>query len=411
MTDMAQHFHYINKLKGKIAASALNFEESGDRALVLECAIKCADLNNSAKPTSQSRKWAFQVMQEFFLQGDREKKLGMPVSKFMDRQDTNIPKCQIGFIDILVVPLFDSWSQCIQTEFSRRCMENIAKNRSHWESILDRPEAIPDFPAPLDEDFQLTTPATPPFISQPPPSVDPSFSQHQVTTPSESQISSPPSTQPPLQPRPRRSSETPELYSRPTPPAAFKNDIPGGGRKLSVPYTALPSRSPSPQPPAGPPTAGKINKSVSGGALSSWNDIAQQGRGDRERNYVVSPTGSTSVFNQLPTRRRPSTSSPSPTQEPPGNAKLNTKIVLPALPRSTSGYRFDDAGHVSQGLPTDVFSPLSSPSKGSTTASPNHANASPSTPNNSSAATGRPPSVTDNVKPVVGSARTRSSAV
>lgn len=65
---MAQHFQYVNKLKGKMAASALNWEDSSDRGLILECAIKCADLNNSAKPLEQSRKWAFQVMQEFFLQ-------------------------------------------------------------------------------------------------------------------------------------------------------------------------------------------------------------------------------------------------------------------------------------------------------------------------------------------------------
>ncbi|TPX56328.1 hypothetical protein PhCBS80983_g04612 [Powellomyces hirtus] len=169
-TDMSQHFHYINKLKGKIAASALNWEESSDRGLILECAIKCADLNNSAKPLEQSRKWAFQVMQEFFLQGDRERKLGMPVSKFMDRYDTHIPKCQIGFIDILVTPLFDSWGQCIQTPFSRKCMEMIALNRSHWESILDKPDATPVFPAPPEderEDFQITAPSTPPFTPQP----------------------------------------------------------------------------------------------------------------------------------------------------------------------------------------------------------------------------------------------------
>ncbi|KAJ3013029.1 hypothetical protein HKX48_005960 [Thoreauomyces humboldtii] len=165
-TDMSQHFHYINKLKGKIAASALNWEESNDRSLILECAIKCADLNNSAKPLDQSRRWAFQVMQEFFLQGDRERKLGMPVSKFMDRYDTHIPKCQIGFIDILVTPLFDSWSQCIQTPFSRQCVDMIAQNRRHWESILDKPDAVPVFPAPAEderEDFQITAPSTPPF--------------------------------------------------------------------------------------------------------------------------------------------------------------------------------------------------------------------------------------------------------
>ncbi|KAI8611413.1 hypothetical protein BC830DRAFT_1068825, partial [Chytriomyces sp. MP71] len=151
-TDMSQHFMYINKLKSKISAAALKLQEAPDRALVLDMAIKCADLNNPAKSLESCKSWAFRIMEEFFQQGDRERMNGLNVSMFMDRKDTNIPKCQIGFIDILVAPLFESWSQCIATDFTRICMKNIALNRSHWESILDKPEAIPAFQPP---DMQL----------------------------------------------------------------------------------------------------------------------------------------------------------------------------------------------------------------------------------------------------------------
>ncbi|KAJ3160525.1 hypothetical protein HDU88_007936 [Geranomyces variabilis] len=250
-TDMSQHFHYINKLKGKIAASALNWEESSDRGLILECAIKCADLNNSAKPLEQSRKWAFQVMQEFFLQGDRERKLGMPVSKFMDRYDTHIPKCQIGFIDILVTPLFDSWSQCIQTDFSRRCMEMIAKNRAHWESILDKPDATPMFPAPPEaerEEYAITAPSTPPFTPQ------------QRGTP------------------PIGEDGSMDPFSRSVTGALGKREA---GRRMSSPHvlsamrlappgqTARPGDAGSPGPPTIPLNK-RLQKSSSGGSMQSW---------------------------------------------------------------------------------------------------------------------------------------------
>ncbi|KAI8822980.1 uncharacterized protein EV422DRAFT_386969 [Fimicolochytrium jonesii] len=244
-TDMSQHFHYINKLKGKIAASALNWEEPSDRSLILECAIKCADLNNSAKPLEQSRKWAFSVMQEFFLQGDRERKLGMPVSKFMDRYDTHIPKCQIGFIDVLVVPLFDSWVQCIPTSFSRQCMDMIVQNRSHWESILDKPDAVPVFHPPPDEereDFQIAAPSTPPFGAQPP-------STHSI-----SEEDSP-------EPFPRVTVDSPR---RP-------GDV---GRRMSSPHVLLSARAGSAgrgSPDRGNPVVGKkIPKSSSGGSIKSW---------------------------------------------------------------------------------------------------------------------------------------------
>lgn len=36
------------------------------------------------------------VLQEFFNQGDLEKKAGLPVSMLMDRNTTNIAKMQIG---------------------------------------------------------------------------------------------------------------------------------------------------------------------------------------------------------------------------------------------------------------------------------------------------------------------------
>lgn len=34
-------------------------------------------------------------MEEFYLQGDKERELGMSISQFMDRANTNVPKCQV----------------------------------------------------------------------------------------------------------------------------------------------------------------------------------------------------------------------------------------------------------------------------------------------------------------------------
>jgi hypothetical protein len=65
---MAQHFTYINKLKGKLSASSINLSDAVDRSLVLEIAIKCGDLNNPTKTLEQSKVWTFRVMDEFFQQ-------------------------------------------------------------------------------------------------------------------------------------------------------------------------------------------------------------------------------------------------------------------------------------------------------------------------------------------------------
>jgi hypothetical protein len=96
-TDLSQHFQIINKFKQRIQ-NGLKLEEVSDRSLCMEMSMKLGDLNNPTKPFQQSQKWAICVMQEFFMQvsiinkGDRERILGFPISKFMDRHDTCIPK-------------------------------------------------------------------------------------------------------------------------------------------------------------------------------------------------------------------------------------------------------------------------------------------------------------------------------
>lgn len=94
-TDLAQHFQILNKFKAKISQGNLKLEEATDRAMVLEMAIKCSDLSNPTRPLDQSVKWSYKVMEEFFNQGEREKLLGIPVSQFMDKSTTNIPKWYI----------------------------------------------------------------------------------------------------------------------------------------------------------------------------------------------------------------------------------------------------------------------------------------------------------------------------
>lgn len=94
-TDMSFHFDWIGKFKTKMSGAGLNLEQKNDRKLLLNMAIKCADVNNPSKPGEQSRRWTDLIMEEFFRQGDTEKALGLPVSMFMARGNTDIPKCQM----------------------------------------------------------------------------------------------------------------------------------------------------------------------------------------------------------------------------------------------------------------------------------------------------------------------------
>lgn len=44
------------------------------------------------------------LLDEFFLQGDKERELGLPFSPLCDRNNTLVAESQIGFIDFIVEP-------------------------------------------------------------------------------------------------------------------------------------------------------------------------------------------------------------------------------------------------------------------------------------------------------------------
>ncbi|KAJ3055057.1 High affinity cAMP-specific 3',5'-cyclic phosphodiesterase 7A [Rhizophlyctis rosea] len=131
-TDMSSHFEYIAKFKNKISGAGLNFSDTKDCQLVMDIAMKCGDISNATKPTELCKKWAALIMEEFFQQGDQEKEKGLPVSMFMDRTNTVIPKCQVGFIDYIVTPLYEVWDQYLNEDGSYEAFSNLAKNREYW---------------------------------------------------------------------------------------------------------------------------------------------------------------------------------------------------------------------------------------------------------------------------------------
>merc|ERR1712176_1339682 len=76
-----------------------------ERLMWLELFLHVADVSNPLKPFSICRPWAWRVLDEFFAQGDEEKRLGLPVGMLNDREKVNRPGSQHGFINFLVSPL------------------------------------------------------------------------------------------------------------------------------------------------------------------------------------------------------------------------------------------------------------------------------------------------------------------
>ena len=73
--------------------------------------IKCCDISNEVRPMEVSEPWVDCLLEEYFMQSDREKAQGLPVAPFMDRDKVTKPTAQIGFIRFVLIPLFELMKQ------------------------------------------------------------------------------------------------------------------------------------------------------------------------------------------------------------------------------------------------------------------------------------------------------------
>ncbi|KAJ3353564.1 High affinity cAMP-specific 3',5'-cyclic phosphodiesterase 7A [Entophlyctis luteolus] len=144
-TDMSNHFEFIAKFKIKVNSmgdssggpgekgTGLDFDDAKDRQLILNIFIKCGDISNAAKSLSVCKEWASRIMEEFFMQGDEERKNAYPVSMFMDRKTTFIPKCQVGFVDYIVLPLYEALGAFLNAKNLQFIgLKNLISNRDFW---------------------------------------------------------------------------------------------------------------------------------------------------------------------------------------------------------------------------------------------------------------------------------------
>jgi len=79
--------------------------EPEGRTLIRNSLLHFADISNPVRPFWLCKEWAVSILDEFFAQGDLERRWGLPVFPLHDRERTNLAFSQIGFIDFFVGPL------------------------------------------------------------------------------------------------------------------------------------------------------------------------------------------------------------------------------------------------------------------------------------------------------------------
>lgn len=131
-TDMTKHFVSVNQLKGLIVSnSAEGLIGSSKSFEVLSFLLHLADISNQSKPGRLFERWTDLCLEEFFRQGDEEKKLGLPVSPLCDRASTDRAGSQIGFIQVIILPAFKVIGKCIP-KVEEIILPNIENNLDFW---------------------------------------------------------------------------------------------------------------------------------------------------------------------------------------------------------------------------------------------------------------------------------------
>ena len=136
-TDVAQHFSLISHFKSKQTtfSSLLKDEE---KSLVLTILLHTADISNPSRPWDLCERWTYLVMEEFWLQGDREREAGLDLAYLFDRYTVNVAKSQVGFIEVIAEPLFKTVRESLPLLDS--CCRYLEGNKTRWSELVPRSE-------------------------------------------------------------------------------------------------------------------------------------------------------------------------------------------------------------------------------------------------------------------------------
>ncbi|CAD8064106.1 unnamed protein product [Paramecium sonneborni] len=133
-TDMAHHASELAITNSRIAAP--DFEPNGkDKQRLMDLIVHSSDVSNPTKSFEIYKQWTEKVLTEFWLQGDKERELGLPISYLCNRYTTNTAEAQVGFIDYVVKPTFASILGFLPAY--EPFFQNLDKNKAKWQELIE----------------------------------------------------------------------------------------------------------------------------------------------------------------------------------------------------------------------------------------------------------------------------------
>ncbi|XP_061685517.1 cAMP-specific 3',5'-cyclic phosphodiesterase 4C-like isoform X2 [Syngnathoides biaculeatus] len=149
-TDMSKHMTLLADLKTMVetkkvtSSGVLLLDHYNERIQVLRNMVHCADLSNPTKTLPLYRQWTERIMEEFFRQGDKERERGMEISAMCDKHTASVEKSQVGFIDYIVHPLWETWADLVHPD-AQELLDTLEENREWYLTTMPQsPSPPPD---------------------------------------------------------------------------------------------------------------------------------------------------------------------------------------------------------------------------------------------------------------------------
>ncbi|CAO0789974.1 unnamed protein product [Mucor circinelloides] len=139
-TDMSCHQEYVESFKEQLKrieshTMDLTDDASRDKERMILCSIimKCADISNCARPFENAKSWAVTLAEEFFIQGDLERELGIPSVAINERGKVSLADFQLSFMRNVALGLYTTVDEILPP--LKFCAENISRNIDIWTSV------------------------------------------------------------------------------------------------------------------------------------------------------------------------------------------------------------------------------------------------------------------------------------
>ncbi|XP_067338726.1 3',5'-cyclic-AMP phosphodiesterase 7B-like isoform X2 [Channa argus] len=94
-TDISRQNEFLITFRDHLENQDLDLQLASHRHFMLQIALKCADICNPCRVWELSRQWSERVCEEFYRQGDLERKFELEISPLCNQQADSVPAIQI----------------------------------------------------------------------------------------------------------------------------------------------------------------------------------------------------------------------------------------------------------------------------------------------------------------------------